>query len=56
MKIIIRQELKRISGIELKNNISSTLKKMITKPKDLIENYEEVMQCLKKNGYEKYII
>ena len=52
----IRQELKRISGIELKNNISSTLKKMITKPKDLIENYEEVMQCLKKNGYEKYII
>ena len=52
----IRKEIKKISGIELENNISSPLKKMITNPKDLIENYDQVMECLKKNGYERYII
>ena len=52
----IRKEFNKISGIELGNKISSPLKKMITNPKDLIENYDQVMECLKKNGYERYII
>lgn len=52
----IKTEFSKVTGIYLKNNISSPLKKMITKPKELIENYDEVMQCLKNNGYEKYVI